>query len=138
MGQNTIVLKWSLLAGALYFFAVACVHLVGFKVPVLYIYFDVPSSVYQDRIISFLAFGWAACFFTAYSEPEKYRSLVRAILFAGAYAIVMLCIINGSADVNAAISVSSADVFRVETAGLFFYWLWLLVFFFRSRASRDS
>jgi hypothetical protein len=62
MGQNTIVLKWSLLAGALYFFTVACVHLVGFKVPVLYIYFDEPSSVYQNRIISFLAFGLAAYF----------------------------------------------------------------------------
>ena len=53
------VLKWSLGGGAVYFLAVTVAHWVGFKVPGLFIYYDIPSYAYQDRCIGVLCFGWA-------------------------------------------------------------------------------
>jgi hypothetical protein len=65
-----------------HFLVVSIVHMLGIKVPMLFVYFKVPSQVYQDRIISFLAFGWAVFFFTAFSDLQ--RQLVRTILISGA------------------------------------------------------
>lgn len=66
MGARTdparTVLKWLLAAGTAYFLLVAIAHQFQFRIPGLYIYFDVPSFGYQDIIISALAFGWAAFF----------------------------------------------------------------------------
>lgn len=94
MSTNFRILKWSLLAGAVYFFSVSVVHLLGIKVPILYIYFNVPSNAYQDRIISFLAFGWAMFLFTAFTDPQKQGALVKAVLVAGAGALLGLSINN--------------------------------------------
>ena len=131
--HNTIMLKWSLLLGSIYFFCVAVVHLISFKIPVLFIYYDVPSYTYQDRIISVLAFGWSVFFFTAFTNPQRYSVFVKAILTSGAYAIVGLSMINVTTDfynLNLNIKVW---MFWIETAGLFMYWLLLLVLYFRSR-----
>jgi hypothetical protein len=132
MSVNQKILKWLLLAGALYFFSVSVVHMLGVKVPVLFIYFNVPSNAYQDRIISFLAFGWAVFFFTAFSDPRKNSALARAILVAGAGALIGLGIINSTTDFHALDSAINSSVFWLEAAGMFFYWLWLVVFHFRS------
>jgi len=59
MNDSQNILKWSLLGGSVYFFLVSVVHRVGVKVPLLFVYFNAPSFAYQDRIISFLAFGWS-------------------------------------------------------------------------------
>lgn len=133
MPTNFKILKWSLLAGALYFFSVSVVHMLGVKVPVLFIYFNVPSYAYQDRIISFLTFGWAVFFFTAFTDPQKNSALVRAILVAGAGALIGLGIINSTTDFHALDSAINSSVFWLEAAGLFIYWLWLVVFHFRSK-----
>jgi len=133
MKNNTIILKWSLLPGSIYFLSVSIVHMLGFKIPVLFIYFDVPSYAYQDRIISFLAFGWSAFIFAAFTDPQQYRIIVKALLTAGAFAIVGLSVINIFTDFyNFSLSIK-AWKFWIESAGLFVYWLWLLVFYFRSR-----
>jgi hypothetical protein len=96
VSTNFKILKWSLLAGALYFFSVSVVHMLGIKVPVLFIYFNVPSYAYQDRIISFLAFGWSVFLFTAFTDPQKNSALVKAILVAGAGALIGVSIINAA------------------------------------------
>ena len=132
MSLNHRILKWSLFAGALYFFCVSLVHLLGMKVPVLFIYFNVPSHAYQDRIISFLAFGWAVFLFTAFTDPQKQSALVKAILVAGAGALVGLSINNLATDFQSLDPVVNANIFWWETAGLFIYWLWLVIFSFRS------
>ena len=49
----TRLLQWSLLACTAYFLAMSTAHFIGFKVPVLFVYWDVPSNHYQDMIISF-------------------------------------------------------------------------------------
>jgi hypothetical protein len=48
--QSHAVLKWSLLAGVGYFLAMTTAHFVSFKVPVLFIYYDVPFYAYQVRV----------------------------------------------------------------------------------------
>lgn len=133
MQRNTVILKWSILAGSLYFMGIAVIHAIGFKVPGLYIYFDVPSYTYQDQITSFLAFGWSVFFFVTYTNPRKYMNFVKAILISGAVAIIGLSVINLTAnfiDLSAGIQVW---VFWMETAGLFVYWLWLVIFYLRSK-----
>ncbi len=132
MNANARILKWSLLAGSLYFFCVACTHMIGAKLPILFVYFDVPSYAYQDRIISFLAFGWAVFLFTAGRDPLVQPALVKAILAAGAAAVCGLSIINLTTDFHALDPQIDARIFWLETAGLSLYWLWLVAFHFRS------
>lgn len=136
MTINSRVLKWSLLAGALYFFSVSLAHLLGIKVPVLFVYFNVPSQAYQDRIISFLAFGWAVFLFSAFSDPQKQRVLIKSVLIAGAGALIGLSINNQVTDFSPLGPEIDVNVFWLETAGIFIYWLWLVIFFFRS--SKDQ
>ncbi len=127
------VLKWSLFAGAIYFLLVSIVHLLGYKAPVLFIYFNVPSYTYQDRIISFLAFGWAVFFFTAFTNPQSQSALVKAILVAGAGALIGLSndnLVSNFLTMDASIN---TNIFWLETAGLFLYWLWLVVFYLRAK-----
>jgi len=62
----TRLLQWSLLACTAYFLAMSTAHFIGFKVPVLFVYWDVPSNHYQDMIISFCAFTYATLSFAAY------------------------------------------------------------------------
>jgi hypothetical protein len=132
MNRDLRILKLSLLAGSLYFLAVSTVHMLGVKVALLFVYFNVSSNPYQDRIISFLAFGWAVFLFTAGADPRTQSALVRAILVAGAGAVAGLSVINFATDFHALGAAIDARIFWMETAGLFAYWLWLVVFYFRS------
>jgi len=125
------LLKWSLLAGAVYFFGIATVHLLGIKIPPLFIYFNVPSYPYQDRIISFLAFGWGVFMFTAYTDPKKQKSLIWAILVAGAAAILGLSFINLTTDFQAYDPTLSSTPFWLETGVLFVYWVWSVYLYVR-------
>ena len=69
MSRDATILRWSLMAGAVYFGCIALAHAVGLKIPGLFIYFNVPSHLYQDHIIAFLAFGWATLFYVAADDP---------------------------------------------------------------------
>ncbi len=80
--KNRFMLRVLLLAGALYFLAIALVHLFGIKIPGLYIYYDVPSHRYQDQIISFLMFGWAWFFFIASRHVTWAKYLLVPLLVA--------------------------------------------------------
>jgi len=131
--NNNKILSYSLFAGAFYFLAVATVHMLGIKVPMLFIYFNVPSYAYQDRIISFLAFGWAIFLFTAARDVVKNVQLVKAILIAGGSAIVGLSIINATTDFHALDPAINVAVFWIETAVLLLYVLWLTVFTVRAQ-----
>jgi hypothetical protein len=135
MNRGKLIQKWSLFAGGVYFLAVSTSHMLGIKVPMLFVYFNVPSQAYQDRIISFLAFGWGVFFITAFNNPQK--QLIRAILIAGAGAIIGLVINNLLTDFQAIAPDSDPAVFWAETAGLLFYWLWLLIFHILGRKSTE-
>lgn len=80
----------------MFFLLMAIAHAIGLKIPGLFIYFNVPSYTYQDKIISLLAFGWAAFFFVAAINPSK--TLIKSIILIGAIALSMLTFINISTD----------------------------------------
>ena len=133
MGRNTTILKWLLLAGAIYFLGVATVHMLRIKVPLLFVYFSVPSYGYQDRIISFLAFGWSVFLFSASLDPVKNRDAVRAILIAGVGAIFGLHVINAVTDFHALSPDIRPSVFRLESRALGVYVVALIIFYFLSK-----
>lgn len=114
-------LKTLLFLGAAYFFAAACAHLFEFKIPGFFIYFNVPSYAYQDKIIALLSFGWAGFFFTAFLIPTK--NLIKTILIIGATAIILLIAINLTVDFKVLGKNIHTGWFYLETAVLFVYWL---------------
>jgi len=131
--KSAAILQWSLRAGALYFALIALVHTLGIKVPGLYIFFDLPSYVYQDHIIAFLAFGWAVLYFVASSEIGGSRLAVRGVLLASFVALCGLVGINGFDGVDLLSTGSSINYFWLQTLLLLGYVGWLLVFYLRSR-----
>ena len=136
MSKNTVILKWLLFAGAIYFLGISLVHTFGIKVPLLYIYFSVPSYAYQDRIISFLALGWSVFLFTAFIDPVKNRDLVRAVHVAGVIAIIGLSVINSTTDFHALSPKIQPSSFWMETLGLGLYVA--LLGFFSYRSGREN
>ena len=129
MNKNVAILKWSLLAGSVYFALVAVVHLLGVKIPGLFIYFNVPSFDYQNKIISFLSLGWSIFLYTAFLDPIKNIDLIKAILWAGFGAILGLCIINLSTDFTVLSDKIDVLVFWWEVLCLGIYLTWLIFYY---------
>lgn len=70
----------ALLLGAIYFYLAAILHFVGVKVPMFFIYYNVESTLYQDRIIAVLSFMFATFLYAGYKS--KSIEIVKYILFA--------------------------------------------------------
>jgi len=132
MNKSTKILKWLLLAGGVYFMAVSVAHMLGAKIPLLFVYYSVPSYGYQDKIISFLSFGWSVFLLAASFDPEKNHLVVKAILIAGIGAIFGLNVINSSTDFHALSPDINSFVFQIETLGLSAYVAALIFFYFLS------
>lgn len=132
--NNEKILKLSLLAGSIYFFCVALVHLLGLKLPILYIFYNIPSSQYQDQIISFLAFGWACFFFGA----SKILGMAIYLVVAGVVALLAL----GNIILNSDIILLAPDVskipFWIEVLALAIYTSWVAFFVFKTKAHQRS
>lgn len=120
-------LSWALFAGATYFMAVSVVHFLGLKLPMLYIYFDVPSYDYQDRIISFFALGWSVFIFIAAKKPSQQLPLLSGIIYAGWIAIIGLCLINYQTNFQALDPSINTSIFWLESSLLFLYLLLLIL-----------
>jgi hypothetical protein len=104
-----------------YFLAISIAHLLGVKVPGLFIYYDVPSYAYQDRIISFLSFGWAALFYVA----AKDLRVTKIVLIASFVGLAGLANINYSTNFSEIVPDVSVTPFWGQTAllGLYIGWL---------------
>jgi hypothetical protein len=84
MRRSEAILKYSLLAGSVYFSCMALAHYLGEKAPLLFVYYDVPSHHYQDLIISFCAAGYAAFFLCSRSKPVSCSRVSSGHGFCGA------------------------------------------------------
>lgn len=115
--------------GSAYFLLVSIVHAIGYKVPGLFIYYNVPSYGYQDRIISFLAFGWSVFFFQTAKSMEVAQ--MKSIVIIGFFALVMLVWINLTTDFSAFPAEIDVVPLHAEIALLAGYWLWLLLAYLR-------
>lgn len=133
------LLKWSLMALALYFALVALAHMSGVKFPLLFVYFNVPSNAYQDKIIAFMTFGWAMFFFTTARNPLRHMQFVRASVFAGICAVAALAYINLSTDFAALSKDIATWPFWLETLLLALIVAWLYGLYIRvQKASNKS
>lgn len=133
MGRNTTILKWLLLGGAVYFLAISAAHMFRIKVPLLFMYFNVPSYEYQDHIISFLTFGWSSFLFAASRDPKKNSDTVKAILIAGSGAVTGLHAINIMTDFRALAPNVRPTMFHAEAGILTVYVAALFYFYFLAR-----
>ena len=131
MNTNINILKWLLLTGAIYFSLVAIAHMTGVKIPGLFVYFNVPSYEFQDKIVALFALGWAMFFYSAYKDPIKYIGLVRAIILAGAAALIILCFINFSINFSSLNESTNIGIIWLQVILLFFYWLWLVIYYLK-------
>ncbi len=86
------ILKQLLLAGAIYFCAVGIVHFLGIKIPMLYVYYDVESTMYQDRIISVLSLLFSVFLFAGFKLSDT--EIIKYIVFGGTIAIIGLALNN--------------------------------------------
>jgi hypothetical protein len=76
-----------LLICAVYFFAVAIAHQMGAKLPMLFVFYNIPSEKYQDLIISFLSVGWAMLFGIGFLDNELKPRVQVPIILSGIMAI---------------------------------------------------
>lgn len=120
-------LQITLFIGFFYFLLMAAAHIVGIKIPLLYIYFNLPSYGYQDKIISLLAFGWSVFFLKAALSPIHNRNIVQLLTIIVAVALAGLIRINYGTDFSQLGSAINPALFWYEFAALFIYWLLLLL-----------
>ena len=128
-------IKFPLFCGSIYFLLIAIAHAIGLKIPGLFIYFNVPSYAYQNKIISLLAFGWAAFFFTA--SITLSRPLIKSILIIGLAALAMLTCININTDFAALSEKINPNLFHIETGILLLYWIWLFWCYNKIKQRKD-
>ncbi|MDA3861949.1 MAG: hypothetical protein PF445_12070 [Melioribacteraceae bacterium] len=83
------LLSWSLLASAIYFFLITSAHLFGLKIPVLFIYFNVPSYIYQDMIIAFLSFGFGMFLYAGYSSVKRNELITTKYIIVAGFGVVL-------------------------------------------------
>jgi len=118
-----------LLAGAIYFLGVAIVHFLGFKIPMLYIYYDVASTVYQDRIISVLSFMFSVFLFSGYQLMTTTLEIVKYIVIAGVVGIIGLGLNNFLSN----IAFKTNPVYWIEIGLLGCYVIGLIILYKKSK-----
>ncbi|MFO7593536.1 MAG: hypothetical protein R6X15_05760 [Pseudomonadota bacterium] len=118
------ILEISLLAGALYFLCIAIAHTFDYKIPGLFIYYNIPSFQYQDKIISFLAFGWAAFFYAGSRNIEIIKPLLLTVIVG----IAGLVNINLSTEFNKITDLTTPTPFWLQTFLITLYAIWLMLF----------
>lgn len=118
------ILRFLLYAGAVYFLFVALLHSLGIKIPGFYVYYNVPSNAYQDRIISFLALGWSGFFWLAARKMDQ--DLIRFILILGLVALIALWVNTMISDFQQLDETIVRSDFYWILGVLFFYWLGLV------------
>jgi hypothetical protein len=124
MTKKATALKWTLIAGALYFFLVSAAHFFEIKWPGVFVYFNVESFQYQNKIISLLAFGWATYFYA--STRFIPLGLIQEILFpviAGALAILVLSYTNLTQEISRLSADQGTLQYWLGTLFLLVYWL---------------
>ncbi len=132
MSMDEKLLKWSLLAGVAYFLCMAIAHFFSFKVPVLFIYYDVPFYAYQDKIISFCAVTYACLFYAA----SMNRPTVPAALVSICVTAAGLAAVNLSNALDTVIKGASTTPYWIQTIMIGAYALWLIILYVRSGAAR--
>jgi len=128
--MNSRLLRYALLAGAVYFCCMAVAHYFGIKLPLLFVYYDTPFYAYQDKIISLAVVSYIALFYSA----AQHRVVVPAALIVLGVTVLGLASINGS---DALASVLEEDqstlIYWAQTGLIAAYFVVLLVLYLRDK-----
>ena len=139
--NSRLILQYSLLAGSVYFFSISIAHFFEFKIPVVFIYYDVTSYEYQNKIISALAFGWAAFFYLGFClcKINLFR-LTGFPIFSGLFAIIVLSWVNfsGATELKSLNGGGSLFPYWISTTLLFVYWIWVFSFYLISNSKKND
>lgn len=115
-------LKTLLYIGSAYFFLMSFAHILNIKIPVLFVYYNVPSNIYQDKLIGLLVFGWGLFYCLAAKTLDKL--FVKAILISGIVAVSTLFYINFS---TKHLSGFSPIIYNIHVSILLAYSIWLFI-----------
>lgn len=137
------LLSYSLLGGAVYFFLISFAHVFGLKIPFLFIYFDVPSYIYQDMIIAFLSFGFGMFIYAGFASVKRNELITtKYIIIAGIVAVVGLIHINLFTDFKYFESEFNIKIsllnFWSETVFILVYVLWLSFLYISAKKKDDK
>ncbi len=110
--MNTPSLRYALLAGVVIFCSMSVAHFFSLKYPLLFVYYDTPYYLYQDRIISFCLIAYACLFYTA----AEHRAAVPAALLALSATVLGLSAINYSEALRMINEGHSTTPYWVETS----------------------
>jgi hypothetical protein len=124
--STELLLHWSLLACTAYFLSMCLAHFAGFKVPILFIYWNVPSNHYQDMIISFCAFTYAVLF----GGAAFVAGAVPLALLALAGTVLGLAAVNLSGDLHKQIKAASTTAYWLQTLMIAGLLAWLAALYF--------
>ena len=129
MNRDDIILKYSFLTCTIYFVCMSIAHFFGIKLPILFVYYDVPFYAYQDKIISFAVVTYAILFFGAFQNlvlaPYAILSLFTTVLG--------LSLVNISEALNTVLNGADTTAYWIQTVMIAFILVWLSVFYTRSK-----
>jgi len=124
------LLRYSLLAGVMYFICMAIAHYFGIKQPLLFVYYDTPFYAYQDKIISFAVVSYVALFYSA----AQHRTVVPAALIVLGVTVLGLASINMSDALAAVLQEGqSTTPYWIQTGLIAVYFTLLLVLYLRDK-----
>ena len=127
--MNPPLLRYALLAGVAYFCCMAVAHFSGIRLPLLFVYYDIPFYTYQDRIIAFAVVAYAALFHAA----SRHRVVVPAALFALGVTVLGLASVNLSQALASVLAEGQTTAaYWTQTGLIAAYFLLLLVLYLRS------
>lgn len=117
-----VLLRLALWAGVAYFCCMAVAHFFGFKYPLLFVYYDVPSYAYQDKIIAFAVVAYICLF----ANAALHRSAVSAALVALGVTVLGLSSVNASDALGRVLDGRSTLAYWIQTGLIAAYFLTLL------------
>lgn len=122
-------LKTSFYLMTIYFYCMAAAHFFGLKYPLLFVYYDVPSNAYQDRIIAFSVVAFASLFYVA----ARHRIAAPTALYSLAVAVLGLASVNVSDALQISLHGAATTAYWVQTVWFGMVWLWLFVLYLREK-----
>jgi hypothetical protein len=104
-------------------------HFFGIKLPLLFVYYDIPFYAYQDKIISFCVVTYVILFLGAFQKQEiaPYAIISLYTTVAG------LSLINMSSALKSVLNGGTTTLYWLQTAMFACIAIWLTIFYIRSR-----
>ena len=126
--MNSQLTKHAFLSGAAYFCCMAVAHFFSIKVPILFVYYDVPFYAYQDKIISFSVCAYIALFYSA----SQHRAVALNAIIVLAFTVLGLSSVNLSTALSSVLQEGqSTTPYWLQTGAIGFYLTVLLTLYIK-------